>query len=379
MVAELEASQAQIERVLQSKAFRSSEVQRNLLAYLAEKSLAGTADSLKEYTVGLDVFSKPASYDPRQESVVRMHMARLRQKLAEYYRSEGAGDPILIELPKGGFKVTFEPRPSPAPIAEPASPPGQGYPRERILVAALILAMVCAVYFGIRWWLSEKASSGAQVASATPWTPELQQLWAPFLTPDRPLMLCLATPSYGVTGVGTAKGAFLLGQFFADRKTGVVITRSDQLTVPETAMGNVVYLGPMAGNRQVQAIPIERQIILEPSGIRNLNPHPGEPELITDVPPHDLQDVEESYALVSHVPGVNGTGEVLYISGNQVSSVLGGVQALTDPSFARMLVSKLKTAKGGLPQYYQVVLKVRAMDDTPVDISYMLHRELPAK
>jgi hypothetical protein len=107
MVLELEANQTQVQRIVQSKAFRTSEVHRNLLQYLAEKSLSGTADSLKEYTVGLDVFAKPASYDPRQESVVRMHVARLRQKLAEYYRTEGAGDPVIVDVPKGGFRVTF--------------------------------------------------------------------------------------------------------------------------------------------------------------------------------------------------------------------------------------------------------------------------------
>ena len=108
MVVELEANQTQVQRIIQSKAFRTSEVHRNLLHYLAEKSLSGTADSLKEYTVGLDVFAKPASYDPRQESVVRMHVARLRQKLAEYYRTEGVNDPVIVDVPKGGFRVTFE-------------------------------------------------------------------------------------------------------------------------------------------------------------------------------------------------------------------------------------------------------------------------------
>jgi len=118
MVLELEANQTQVQRIVQSKAFRTSEVHRNLLQYLAEKSLSGAADALKEYTVGLDVFAKPASYDPRQESVVRMHVGRLRQKLAEYYRTEGAGDPIFVDVPKGGFKVTFETRaiqPEPVP------------------------------------------------------------------------------------------------------------------------------------------------------------------------------------------------------------------------------------------------------------------------
>src|SRR6266487_1663218 len=111
MVLELDATHAQIQRILQSKAFRTSEVHRNLLSYLADKSIAGESSGLKEYTVGLDVFAKPSSYDPRQESTVRMHVARLRQKLAEYYRTEGVDDTIVVDLPKGGFKVVFEPRP----------------------------------------------------------------------------------------------------------------------------------------------------------------------------------------------------------------------------------------------------------------------------
>src|SRR6202167_4602671 len=122
MVLELEANQTQVQRIVQSKAFRTSEVHRNLLQYLAEKSISGTSDSLKEYTVGLDVFGKPASYDPRQESTVRMHVGRLRQKLAEFYRTEGIDDPIVVDLPKGGFKVVFEPRAEPRQAEALATP-----------------------------------------------------------------------------------------------------------------------------------------------------------------------------------------------------------------------------------------------------------------
>src|SRR5258708_36678739 len=108
MVLELEATHAQIQRILQSKAFRTSEIHRNLLSYLAEKSVSGSADGLKEYTVGLDVFAKPDSYAPRQESTVRMHVARLRRKLSEYYRTEDADNPIVVERPKGAFRVPLE-------------------------------------------------------------------------------------------------------------------------------------------------------------------------------------------------------------------------------------------------------------------------------
>src|SRR5580658_3000479 len=104
-------ARAQVERILQSKLFRTSEVLCHLFTYLADKSLDGTGDDLKEYTIGLDALGKPASFDPRQESVVRMHTARMRQKLAEYYRTEGADDPIVVDMPKGGFRITFEARP----------------------------------------------------------------------------------------------------------------------------------------------------------------------------------------------------------------------------------------------------------------------------
>jgi hypothetical protein len=380
MVLEVEATHAQIQRILESKAFRTSEVHRNLLSYLAEKSLSGTADGLKEYTVGLDVFSKPASYDPRHESVVRMHVARLRQKLAEYYRTEGADDPVIVDLPKGGFKMTFEPRAASIELPPVTRPTHRSV---LLLGVPLVVAILLASYFGFRLWRIERGSmarTGSETASQ--WTPELQQLWGPVLSSDRPLMLCLATlrgpevgSFYGFTGVGTASGAFLLGQFLATRKQNVLLTRSDMLSLPEVTMDNVIFLGPSTANRQIQALSAGQQIVLEPEGIRNLNPRPGEPAFISDHSPKGVLDNEESHALISHLPGIYGHGELLYFSGNQISSVMAAVQAFTDPTLARKLVSKLKTPEG-FPRYYQVVLTVKSMDNMPIEISYTLHRDL---
>src|SRR6266478_6420711 len=256
MVLELEASHIQIQRILQSKAFRTSEVHRNLLSYLAEKSLAGTAGALKEYTVGLEVFAKPESYDPRQESVVRMHMARLRQKLAEYYRTEGVGDAIVVDLPKGAFKVTFEPR---AAVTEPELPVEQeiveavpAVPKRSLIFLALlaVIAIACASYFGVRLQQVQRNS----IATVTPdfSTPELRELWSPLLSQDRPLVVVLATQqAANLTGLSTANGAFLLGQFLADRKQNVYVTGSDELSTPDIMMGNLVLLGPARSSRQL--------------------------------------------------------------------------------------------------------------------------------
>ena len=69
-------------------------------------------------------------------------------------------------------------------------------------------------------------------------------------------------------------------------------------------------------------------------------------------------------------------GELLYFSGNHIPAVTGAVQAFTDAKFAKTLVSKMQAPGGGLPHYYQLVLKVRSMDDMPIDFSYVFHREL---
>ncbi len=378
MVLELEANQIQVQRIIHSKAFRTSEVHRNLLQYLAEKSLSGTADSLKEYTVGLDVFAKPESYDPRQESVVRMHVGRLRQKLAEYYRAEGVDDPVFVDVPKGGFKVTFETREirpdGMAPAATEETPqPGASRRVEIILSALLVLSAACALIFGIQLWGHKQA---AVSASATYGSAELEQLWGPILASNRPLMVCLASAN-GVTGVGTASASFLLGQFLAHRKDNVLLTHSDLLSMPDVVMDNVVFLGPAVDNREIQAISSGQPFVLESNGIRNLSPRPGEPAFIPDRVPG--ADAEDSLALISHVPGLYGNGDIVYLSGNRISSTLAAVRALTDPTLARELVSKLKTHDGRLLRFYQVVLKVRSMDSMPIEISFMFSRDLSAQ
>ena len=391
---DLNQNQVQIQRIISSKTFKTSEVHRNLMAYLAEKSLSGEAQNLKEYTVGLDVFGKPSTYDPRQESVVRMHVGRLRQKLTEYYRTEGVEDPMIVDLPKGGFALTFALRPVAIEpeVAPPVVPVRTISHREITLAALLAVALVAAGYFAVRLLRVEETTGSAVTASAPAWTPDLQELWSPLLSSDRPLMVTLATgpagstaaPIRSVTGVGTANAAFLLGQFLGQRKHNVFPIRSDLLSMGEIAMGDVIFVGSTVGKPQIQAIPpIDPAFILTPEGVKIVKPGPGEQAFLKD----DVlkgtqggQDIEESHALISNLPGLYGNGSILYLEGNQVASVMGAVQALTDPDLAAQLVARLKAPNGKsstkLPRYYQVVLRVRAMDETPVDISYVSHREL---
>ena len=115
-VEQSEILQSQISRILHSDEFRSCEVLRRLLAYLAEKAVSGEADQLKEYVIAIEGLGKPSSYDPQHNSAVRIQVGRLRQKLAEYYRGEGKDDEIIVDLPKGRFRLICQHRQS---LAEP--------------------------------------------------------------------------------------------------------------------------------------------------------------------------------------------------------------------------------------------------------------------
>ena len=79
----------ELERVLNSETFRGAEAIRRLLAYLAEKSLAGQGAGLKEFTIGTEAFNKPPGYDPQQDPTVRVLASKLRHKLDDYYRDGG--------------------------------------------------------------------------------------------------------------------------------------------------------------------------------------------------------------------------------------------------------------------------------------------------
>jgi serine/threonine-protein kinase len=72
-----------------------------------EHALAGSASTIKEYLVGVEVFDRAPDYDPRVDPIVRVEARRLRTKLRTYYGSQGAADNVLIEFPKGAYAPVF--------------------------------------------------------------------------------------------------------------------------------------------------------------------------------------------------------------------------------------------------------------------------------
>ena len=83
--------------------FVKSERLRGFLTYVVVETLEGRADRLKGYTLGIEVFGREQDFDPAIDCIVRVEAGRLRSRLKSYYMEQGRDDPILIELPKGGY------------------------------------------------------------------------------------------------------------------------------------------------------------------------------------------------------------------------------------------------------------------------------------
>jgi Tol biopolymer transport system component len=157
----------QLTRILASDAFLRSPSLSRFLRFTVEESLQGRAHELKESVVGAEVFQRGASYDPGIDPIVRVQARKLRLRLKEFYETEGRNDPLVIDLPKGGYAPVFrskngnevstlvgDERHPEVPAAVPV--PGRKASRRRLL---LILA----------------ATAALAVAAAVLWQPRIER------------------------------------------------------------------------------------------------------------------------------------------------------------------------------------------------------------
>jgi hypothetical protein len=413
--------QAQVERIVQSETFHAAGVLRRLLKFLADKASSGEADQLKEYTIGIDAFGKPPTYDPRQDAIVRLQIGRLRQKLSEYYRTEGKDDPVVLDLPKGRFKLKWEARAAVADAGLHQAVQVDQLDRARpwriattaLTVAFLLLASWGAFSATLLWRAHQD-----QIGSV--WTPELEQLWRPFLASTRPLVVAIADPlfvglqgtdvyfrkislrrpedaagspevsalrkllgnpkvqpTFNFTPTGELISSFLVGKLLGTRRQDISLARTSQVPLQELAENNVILIGPgIIFDQKLPGIQLQPALELAPEGIRNLHPRSGEPVLFADKPPSAAPNDGEVYALISHAPGPLGNTDIESFTSNRTWGRQGAMQAFTNPALARTFVNRMRKPSGEIPRYYQIVLKVKFTDGIPTDISYVLHRDL---
>lgn len=120
------AVQAELNQLLESHAFRTSKRCREFLAYIVEHTINGPTGTLKERSIGVELFQLPQSFDTGQHTIVRVTANEVRKKIAQHYLAEdGAYHAVKIHLPPGSYSADFKWEPPPPLALEPVQDPVQ--------------------------------------------------------------------------------------------------------------------------------------------------------------------------------------------------------------------------------------------------------------
>ena len=118
----------QLAKILASPEFVNAERLSHFLRFVVDKGQSRDGGHLKEYVIGVEVYGRSESFDPRTDSIVRVEAGRLRHKLERYYHHEGLHDPIVISLPKGGYAPVIVERPELGGLGQPVEPEAPPFP-----------------------------------------------------------------------------------------------------------------------------------------------------------------------------------------------------------------------------------------------------------
>ncbi|MES0824816.1 tetratricopeptide repeat protein [Ruegeria sp. SCP11] len=98
----------QLARMFESSQFGANDRRRAFLKYIVDETLAGRADRLKGYSIGVSVLGRSEDFDATSDPVVRLEARRLRRELEHYYLTDGSNDPLVITIPKGSYVPSFD-------------------------------------------------------------------------------------------------------------------------------------------------------------------------------------------------------------------------------------------------------------------------------
>jgi len=165
-----ESNHAQIERVLASSLFRSSQRCQSLFRYITEHALAGDTLALKERTLGVDVFGRPPDYDTNSDPVVRGTAGEIRKKLAQYYQDPAHQTEPRIDLFPGSYVPHFQPVNGHAPAT-----PRPSKWRLGVIAAIAAAVLLAPVVYLFAWWQPS----------------DLERFWGPMLNAPGGVLFCL--------------------------------------------------------------------------------------------------------------------------------------------------------------------------------------------
>lgn len=396
-----------IERITASTSFQKSARLRDLLRYMAERSLHGQPQDLTEHRIGSAVFGKARDYSVVEDSSVRVHVRQLRLKLHEYFDGEGRSETAIVEIPKGAYTTLFRPveqRASIAPVAPAVRPRSKLWLlRLPWALAGLFLLTTLAAWF--------------RPLSVTAPAPPPWPLAALFLPSNRPVQVVVADVNYGMTRLIDERPVTLerylspsyrSGEDISNTHptgrearmmkylSGSLLTSYADLVVVETLMrvsgnardwlairsarelrprdleeGSFVFVGSPSSNPWVSYFG-DKLNFQEHEGVvgeslkyfQNLHPKAGEQQTYQGLT--FTGSSGEDYATISLLPVPNGRGSVLILQGLQQEGTESAGLFLADASNRQKLQQALGISGApGQPVYFEALIRTQAVAGAP--------------
>ena len=402
----------QIDKLINSHSLHTSESLCKLLRYLAEHSLDHPGVALKEYQIATEVLGRPPGFDPQSDSTVRVQAGRLRVKLAEYYAQDGAGDPVVVELPKGSYALTFHTRAlkpgdqpqrpvlAPERDAEKRTPvrPSLAWPVAVIVLSLLLLGSLVQIAV----LLTGRART--QAAAAEPVPAVYQIFWNRFITsPQQPWVIFsnasfvghpqtnmhyfnAASDPRGVildhyTGVGEVLAVHQLDHVFTLLNRQIRVKRGALFSLDDAKNNDLIFIGSPAENLTLLEIPGTQQFIFRKAPaprngdveVVNVHPDPGEPATFIASPSN--QPIIEDYAVIGLEPGIDPVRSMLILAGTTTMGTQAAAEYVCREDSLAELLRRLGVSKVEELTPFEALLRVKVTHGVPVKTELLAVRK----
>jgi hypothetical protein len=371
----------QLERLLESHLFRNSKRYPNMLRHIVERTLAGRSEEIKERSLGVLVFGRPADYDCSSDPVVRMSAAEIRKRLAQYYNEPRHRDQLRIELPTGSYIPEFHWPEGSAPAAvaierlppraEPSFLPLLEEPtsrrRSRKMLVASATALVAAAVAAFLLWPQSA----------------LDSFWRPVLSDPQPILFCAAkspfSPSQPLataqqdsnrTGIAWADVVTLtrLASLVQGKKHPILLRREDRASFVELQQSATILIGAFNDAWTMRLSDVGRYGFEHDRTkywVVDRQDH-GARKWGIDLGDRDSQgklDLHEDFAIISRVLNQRTGKMLLTVGGLYGFGTQAAGQFLTDPKYLTKFAAGLKS--GWESKNLQIVVRTEVIDGNP--------------
>ncbi len=339
----------ELDRLLGSPSFKGSKRSQEFLRHVVDAALREESETLKERTIGVALFHRPADYDTSVDAIVRVKANEVRRRLAQAYQELGPAPEVEIALPPGSYVPEF--RPAVEALAGD-SPEGGAGTRGRVkaLWAAAALLALAGVAATAVWLRSNDPA---------------RQFWKPFLAAESPTQICVSQGTEDGQGaadfvsVGEMRAAARLAAHFAKADKPYRILTGRGAAFQEDHRLPAVFLGSLARQLAIQGNERLRYVFRGGDGVAWIEDTAGKGRRWT------LPDSPSSadYAIVTRLLDARTGRPVILAAGLGPAGTQAAGELLANDDAVNSLLRKLEA---GWPlKNLQMVLRVEVRGAQP--------------